>query len=125
MDQMVEQDLTPRTEHESQAALRAVYDERRKAEDDALVEALTDRERLIIEQAWDRGAVEAREELSRRLASPHAVTLNADSVSRAVSGWRSTVEARRPLEWERRGGHHDERIVALVRYLKAVEESSR
>ena len=109
----------PRNATEVAAAQQAILRERYYAEGDALVDALTDRERALIQVAWDAGVREARSALSERLNAPHAVTLDAASVARTVASWHSD-SLHLDDDWWCASGHHDPRVVALVRTVERM-----
>jgi hypothetical protein len=114
----------PANDAEKQRVIQAIYDERQRAEGDALVEGLTDRERHLIQAAWRAGALAAKDDLSKRLTSPHAVTLDAASVQRVVDSW-NTAFTGIPFAHDFPNAHRDERLVSLVRRVDRLLEETR
>lgn len=124
---MTVEDLTewkPRDRAEEVNAARAVREHRRLDEFDLLVESLSVRERLLIEQAWSAAAEAARKALLARLDSPLAVTLDASAVAQAVKGWHDDPRVFNPPNWGRLyGDHYDPRVVGIVRRATQEAES--
>jgi hypothetical protein len=107
--------IEPQNDEERTAATYAILTERERLEQDALVDSLSVRERRLIDAAWDAGANAAQAEFIRRLDSPHAVTLDAESVRQVL---RRLVSAPRAVthDWARHyKSHYDERLTRLVR----------
>lgn len=115
MDDATRIEYMPANETEQRAAAFAVYDERQRQEADALVDNLTERERLLIETVWVDAICYARTELAQRLASPHAVTLDAAAVRQAVERWSAWLSTDPPPALVQRGWHRDQRIANIVR----------
>lgn len=110
------EDLQPASEAEKYEAARAVNAFRKREEDTALVNSLTLRERCLVEHAWHEGAEAARKEISSKLASPHAVTLDAQSVGQVLDKWFNSPDVAQLPQWhEGLEASYDSRVVILVR----------
>jgi hypothetical protein len=110
-------ELRPRNSLEEVEAARAVYKQRELDEARELVDALTDREKLLIEHAWQAGADAARTKLKQELVHPHASTLDAKSVALAVNRWADTPDMFALPTWSAEPKRYDERVVRLVRQV--------
>lgn len=75
-------------------------------EDDALVDALTPRERFLIEEAWRAGANTARKQLTQALLR---------AVHETIGKWRFEPRVFQPPKWDRTDEHYDPRVIDIVR----------
>lgn len=115
-----EDGLEPCNERERAVAGRAIFIERERRDGDKLVEALTERERLLIEDAWSSGAYFARDTIAKELANPHAVTLDAVKVAEVLSRHVAGPEVDNPM-WD----EQDPRVVDVVRRVVKLLKARR
>lgn len=127
---MAAEDLSewlPRNPDEGRDSAVAVRQRRRLAEYDEMVDALTVRERFLIEETWDTAARQARDKLLALLHNPQAVTLDAKAVEGVVRNWSDSVKVFTPPGWTKfPGEHHDPRVVGIVqRATRYAEEEGK
>lgn len=109
-------ELQPRNPIEEHEAARAVHETRKLAEGDELIESLTDRERLLVEHAWEAGASQARADLKKKLTNPQASTLDADRVASVLNAWDNCPIVFRPASLQKfPGDHYTPSLVSVVR----------
>lgn len=116
----------PATDDERMVAAGAVAEERERIAGNQLVEALSDREKLLLEHAWAAGAKAARDALLERLNNPQAVTLDAAAVAKAIVRWHDHPRIFELPAWPGLpDANHDPRVIAVVRVCDRVLEVER
>lgn len=105
----------PTNDDEEVAAASAVAQHRREQERTALVESLTDREKILVEETYHQAWADAFSEMEKRLVHPAAVTLDAGQVAAEVKQFPRTPTVYKLAEYGMPfPAIHDERIVRVV-----------